>query len=133
MLAIGNCDSGKEKINVSSSQGPTRDKRKKPEVIAPGTDIIAAKGFAGPDDLWISMSGTSMASPYACGIGAWMLSLDKNLSSSQIQGIMIRTSIPLPGADYQWKDDCGFGLINPDSCLLEAKNIRTKKDLTNDY
>jgi len=133
VIAVGNCDSGKEKINISSSQGPTRDKRKKPEVIAPGTDITAAKGFAGNDDLWISMTGTSMASPYTCGIAAWMLSLDKNLSASQIQGIIIRTSTPLPGADYKWKDDCGFGLINPAACLLEAKNIRTKKDLTHDY
>ena len=32
-------------INVSSSQGPTRDGRDKPDVAAPGTDIVAAKGF----------------------------------------------------------------------------------------
>ncbi|HYF33009.1 MAG TPA: S8 family serine peptidase [Chitinophagaceae bacterium] len=133
VIAVGNCDAGKEKIHISSSQGPTRDNRKKPEVIAPGTDIVAAKGFAGPDDQWIAMGGTSMASPYVCGIAAWMLSIDKTLSASQIQGIIIRTSTPLPGADYHWKDDCGFGLINPEACLMEAKNIKTKKDLTNDH
>lgn len=132
VIAVGNCNTGKEKIHITSSQGPTRDNRKKPEVIAPGTDIIAAKGFSTGDDLWISMSGTSMASPYVCGIAAWMLSLDKNLSASQIQGIMIRTSNPLPGCDYKWKDDCGFGLIKPEACLTEAKNIRTKKDLTHE-
>lgn len=133
VIAVGNCNAEKEKIHISSSQGPTRDKRKKPEVIAPGTDIIAAKGFSSPGDEWISMTGTSMASPYACGIAAWMLSLNKNLSASQIQGIIIRTSTPLPGSDYHWKDDCGFGLINPVECLAEAKNILTKKDLTDDH
>lgn len=133
VIAVGNCDDLNQKIHISSSQGPTRDKRNKPEVIAPGTDIIAAKGFASTDDPWISMTGTSMASPYVCGIAAWMLSIDKNLSASQIQGIMIRTSTPLPGCDYKWKDDCGFGFIQPEACLEEARNIRNKKDITNDY
>jgi subtilisin family serine protease len=130
VIAVGNCDHINQQVHISSSQGPTRDKRNKPEIIAPGTDIVAAKGFSGPGDEWISMTGTSMASPYVCGIAAWMLSLDKNLSASQIQGIMIRTSRPLPGCDYKWKDDCGFGLIDPRACLQEAKDIRTKKDLT---
>ena len=30
---------------VSSSQGPTRDDRMKPDIAAPGTDIVAANGF----------------------------------------------------------------------------------------
>ena len=133
VIAVGNCDDTNQKINISSSQGPTRDKRNKPEVIAPGTNITAAKGFSSADDAWIAMTGTSMASPYVCGIAAWMLSLDKNLTASQIQGIIIRTSTPLPGNDYKWRDDCGFGFINPEACLREAKNIRIKKDITHDY
>lgn len=130
VIAVGNCDELKEVINISSSQGPTRDNRNKPEVIAPGTNIVAAKGFSAPDDLWISMSGTSMASPFVCGIAAWMLSLDKNLTAAQIQGIIIRTSLPLPGNDYNWKNDMGFGFINPRACLAEALSIRSKKDKT---
>ena len=130
VIAVGNCDVANEKISSSSSQGPTKDKRNKPEVIAPGTNITAAKGFSTEEDAWMSMSGTSMASPYVCGIAAWMLSLDRNLSASQIQGVMIRTSVPLPGNGYNWNDDTGFGLINPTACLQEAKIIRTKKDIT---
>ncbi len=133
VIAVGNYDDKEECINISSSQGPTRDKRNKPEVIATGTNITAAKGFSSADDPWISMTGTSMASPFVCGIAAWMLSIDKNLTASQIQGIIIRTSSPLPGSDYKWRDDCGFGIINPEACLREAKNIRNKKDITHDY
>jgi subtilisin family serine protease len=133
VIATGNYDEIMENINISSSQGPTRDKRSKPEIVAPGTNIIAAKGFSSGNDRWISMTGTSMASPYSCGIAAWMLSLDRDLSAAQIQGIMIRTSTPLPGGDYQWKNDCGFGLINPAACLEQAKTIRTKKDVTDEY
>lgn len=131
VIASGNCDLVAEKVNITSSQGPTRDNRTKPEVLAPGTDITAAKGFSNdPNDLWISMSGTSMASPYTCGVAAWMLAIDKKLSASQIQGIMIRTSRPLPGDDYKWKDSTGFGLIDVKACLEEAKTIRNKKDIT---
>ncbi|MEO6721231.1 MAG: S8 family serine peptidase [Ferruginibacter sp.] len=129
VIAVGNCDLANEKISISSSQGPTKDKRNKPEVIAPGTNITAAKGFSSEDDAWTSMTGTSMASPYVCGIAAWMMSLDRNLSASQVQGIMIRTSTPLPGDGYAWNDDTGFGLINPSACLEEAKIIRTKKEI----
>ena len=45
VIAVGNCDHFNEKINISSQD--TRDKRA--EVIAPGTDIVAAKGFSSPD------------------------------------------------------------------------------------
>ncbi|MFW2477849.1 MAG: S8 family serine peptidase [Sediminibacterium sp.] len=130
VVAVGNCDVSKNNINVSSSQGPTRDKRHKPEVIAPGTDIVAAKGFSTPGDEWITMTGTSMASPYVCGIAALMLSLDKELSAAQIQGIIQRTSQPLPGCDYNWKDDCGFGLIEPSKCLEETIQLTNKKNVT---
>jgi subtilisin family serine protease len=131
VIASGNCDTMAEKVNITSSQGPTRDNRSKPEVLAPGTDITAAKGFTNdPNDLWISMTGTSMASPYTCGVAAWMLSLGKVLSASQIQGIMIRNCKPLPGDDYKWKDNTGFGLIDVKACLEEVKNFRNKKDIT---
>lgn len=131
VIAVGNCDMVAEKVNITSSQGPTRDNRKKPEVLAPGTDINAAKGFSNDDnDRWISMTGTSMASPYVCGVAAWMLSIDKKLTAAQIQGIMIRTSKPLPGDDYKWKDNTGFGVIDVKACLEEAKTFSNKKDIT---
>lgn len=131
VIAVANYDTVSERVNISSSQGPTRDNRTKPEVLAPGTDITAAKGFSNaPDDLYISMTGTSMASPYVCGIAAWMLSIEKNLSASQIQGIMVRTCKPLPGEDYLWKNTSGFGVIDEEACFKEAKTIRTKKDIT---
>lgn len=133
VIATGNYDEAMESIHISSSQGPTRDKRSKPEIVAPGTNITAAKGFSYDDDRWISMTGTSMASPYACGIAAWMLSLDGHLSAAQILGIMIRTSTPLPGYDYQWRNDSGFGLINPAACLEQAQTIRIKKDITDEH
>ncbi len=119
VIAVGNADVGAERIHVSSSQGPTWDDRQKPDIAAPGTDIVAARGFGGRDDrdLWTSMTGTSMASPFVAGVAAQMLAREPRLTSTQILGIMRRTSQPLPGADYRWQDDAGFGIIQAAACV----------------
>ena len=129
VISVGNFDHEREIVNESSSQGPTRDKRLKPEIIAPGSNITAAKGFAGEKDRWISMTGTSMSAPLVCGIAANMLSMDKSLTAAQILSIMVRTSKPLPSMNYAWKNDCGFGVINPEGCMKETKVIHLKKEL----
>lgn len=129
IISVGNYDHINERINKSSSQGPTRDGRTKPEVIAPGTKIVAAKGFGGLHDPWVAMSGTSMAAPIVCGVAAQMLAVNSKLTAPQISGIMIRTSKPVPGTDYHWKNDLGFGIVDANACVVEAKQIGIKKDL----
>jgi hypothetical protein len=130
IVAVANLDSVAGRINITSSQGPTRDGRRKPDIAAPGTDIVAAKAFASPDDDWISMTGTSMASPYVCGVAALMLAAQPKLTSAQILGILRRTARPLPGATYQWRNDAGFGAIDPEECVREAARLEERKDLT---
>jgi subtilisin family serine protease len=130
VISVANLDEVKNRINVSSSQGPTRDGRFKPDVAAPGTDIVAAKAFSGSSDLWVSMTGTSMASPYVAGVVGLMLAVQPGLTAAQIRGILLRTSKPLPGADYNWRNDAGFGVIDPKACVEEAAQINNRKDLT---
>jgi subtilisin family serine protease len=120
VISVGNCEEMAERVNRSSSQGPTRDGRYKPEIAAGGTDIVAARGFAPRDQLWVAMTGTSMASPYVAGVAAQMLVREPRLTATQILGIMQRTAQPLPGSDYRWHDAAGFGLIQPDACLAET-------------
>lgn len=129
VLAVANLDFAREKINITSSQGPTRDGRSKPDVAAPGTSIVAANGFAGASDLWVGMSGTSMASPFVCGVAGLMLAVRGELTAAQIEGIVQRTSTPLPGASYSWANDAGFGKLNPAECLREAATINDRKEL----
>lgn len=60
-----------------SSRGPTADGRLKPEVVAPGTNIVSARSKhpnAKPEDSWgiyddnyLFMGGTSMATPITAG------------------------------------------------------------------
>jgi subtilisin family serine protease len=62
-----------------SSRGPCTDRRVKPDVVAPGTDILSAKSsraplfrFWGPGPLpqYAYMGGTSMAAPLVAGCAA---------------------------------------------------------------
>ena len=45
IVSVANLDEQRRRINITSSQGPTRDGRQKPDIAAPGTDIVAANGF----------------------------------------------------------------------------------------
>jgi subtilisin family serine protease len=130
IISVANYDEHSELIHNTSSQGPTSDGRSKPEIAAPGTDVKAANGFDRRDKPWVSMTGTSMASPFVTGVVGLMLSHDRKLTAAQIAGILRRSAKPLPSSDYSWKDDAGFGLIDPDICLRETDEINKRRDRT---
>lgn len=129
VVAVANLDEQARRVNVSSSQGPTRDGRQKPDLAAPGTDILAAKGFGAPDE-WIEMSGTSMACPYVTGVVGLMLAVNPRLTGAQIAGILKRTAQPLPGESFRWRNDAGFGAIDPDAAIREATAMLARVDVT---
>jgi subtilisin family serine protease len=131
VIGVGNLDPLREKVNVSSSQGPTRDGRAKPDIAAPGTEVVAARGFHGVgEEPWIAMTGTSMASPYVAGVVGLMLARKRALTAAQVLGILQRTAHPLPGHDYVWRDDVGYGRLSPAACLAELDVFDQRKDRT---
>ena len=131
VVAVANLDKARESINVTSSQGPTREGGSKPDIAAPGTDIVAANGFSSPADAWVGMTGTSMASPFVCGTVALMLATRPDLTAAQIIGIIQRSATPLVGKSFAWVNDAGFGQIDPAGCVLEAQRVNLpRKDKT---
>lgn len=128
-ITVANLDEAQNRVNISSSQGPTRDGREKPDVAAPGTNIVAAKGFADEADEWLAMTGTSMASPFVTGIVGLMLARKPRLTAAQIEAILRRTAKPLPGKSFAWTNDAGFGVLDPEACLAEIERIDDRKDL----
>ena len=71
-------------ISFFSSRGPTADGRRKPDLVAPGEQILSAhydwnRNRPPADftvrDVYIEMSGTSMATPHVSGLLAAFLSL----------------------------------------------------------
>ena len=129
IVSVANLDVDGRRINPSSSQGPTRDARHKPDIAAPGTEIVAARGFD-PDQAWMAMTGTSMASPHVAGVIGLMLAVNRRLTGAQVSGIIQRTAEPLPGADFAWRNDAGSGRLSEDRCVEEARVASTRRDRT---
>jgi subtilisin family serine protease len=128
VIAVANLDAIAERVNVTTSQGPTRDGRCKPDVAAPGTDIGAASGFSRDGTPWVSMSGTSMASPYVAGTVGLMLAANRDLTAAQCIGILQRTSQPLPGAPFEWQNDTGYGRVDPVAAVQEAATFMVRRE-----
>jgi hypothetical protein len=63
--AVGNGSPGAMTRQSYSSQGPTRDGRRKPTIMTPASGIMSAQG--GTANSYWSMSGTSMATAAAAG------------------------------------------------------------------
>jgi serine protease AprX len=83
-----------------SSRGPTADEQVKPEVVAPGTNIIAARAngtsFGTPiDDHYTRASGTSMAAPHVAGICALILEANSSLKPADVKWILMDTAVDL--------------------------------------
>jgi pimeloyl-ACP methyl ester carboxylesterase len=69
-------------VSYFSSRGPTADGRMKPDLVAPGENILSArhtwpKAAATARDYYVEMSGTSMAAPHVAGLLAAFLSARK--------------------------------------------------------
>jgi len=98
-----------------SSEGPTRTGGEKPDVVAPGLDVFAAKskGFkplqAGAR--WrsaarVPMSGTSVAAPHVAGIVALMLQKKPEACADEIRRVLRETAHPA-GRDWHPRLGCG--------------------------
>lgn len=114
-------DTAKAAVCPFSSWGPTDDGRVKPDVVANGYALYSSLG--GSNTAYGNYSGTSMASPNACGTAALLVHLYGNLfpgqamRSSTLRGLLIHTADDLgnPGPDYK----SGWGLVD----ALDAANL----------
>lgn len=84
-----------------SSQGPRVDGALKPEITAPGVDILAANSqFDGNGEgAYQTMSGTSMATPHVAGAAALMAAAHPDLTGSQLKDLLTSSSQQTPQYD----------------------------------
>ncbi|CAD5244978.1 S8 family serine peptidase [Thermococcus camini] len=85
-------------ITDFSSRGPTADNRLKPEVVAPGNWIIAARASGTQltdvtiGDYYVAAPGTSMATPHVAGISALILQAHPSWSPDMVKTALIETA-----------------------------------------
>jgi hypothetical protein len=111
---------GREVVQFSS-RGPleaTGDVLK-PDLVAPGVDIVAATSPAILGRSWDMMSGTSMSSPHVAGLGALLKQLHPRWSPMAIKSALMttastetkNTATPLAGTAL----DYGAGFVVPNA------------------
>lgn len=83
-LTVGAVDSDSETARFSS-RGPTLDNRVKPDIAAPGVDILGAALGSSGDNHYRRMSGTSMASPHVAGAAALIKQAHPDWTAQQIK------------------------------------------------
>lgn len=81
-----------------SSRGPTADGRVKPDVVAPGSRIVACRATGTSvgqvvDDHYTTASGTSMSCPHVAGLCALMLKADSGLEPAAVKKMLMATSV----------------------------------------
>ncbi|MFE3036045.1 S8 family peptidase [Streptomyces canus] len=101
-LTLGAVD-GEDRLADFSSTGPTADNALKPDLTAPGVAIVSAKaahGYMGDPaaDGYVSMSGTSMATPHAAGAAAILAQRHPDWTGARIKQALTASTTPTTGA-----------------------------------
>jgi subtilisin family serine protease len=93
VLTVGAVDS-RGAIADFSSRGPTPDGSAKPDVVAPGENVLSAL----PGGAYGRLSGTSMAAPHVAGVVALMWSAEPALVGdlARTRQILRDTAVPVP-------------------------------------
>lgn len=110
-------------INSSSSRGPfTLSDSLVPDLVAPGTFVLAAYDSQGPDTEYGLMTGTSMASPHAAGSLALLKTVFPNWSPSALKSALMLTANNAVSKDYNFSAvdpfDQGAGRIDMNKAAL---------------
>jgi subtilisin family serine protease len=77
-----------------SSIGPTtRSLRLKPDLAAPGVQILSS--VPAREGLWTRLSGTSMAAPHVAGLAALLLGQHPDWTPAQLKSALVQTAVPI--------------------------------------
>jgi hypothetical protein len=138
---LNTIDRTDDAIASYSSRGPRKDNNDgypfdelKPDISAPGTDIISAEfdqfGDGSGNGYGPRGSGTSYATPMVSGIVALMLEANPDLRENwrMVKEILTHTAerrgeASLPDLDPYWNKDFGYGIVDAYAAVGMAKSL----------
>lgn len=134
-----------------SSMGPTMDGRVKPDVVAPGNNVVSSyssffqEQHPGSSDLdwnvaeyefngrtysWTSNSGTSQACPAVAGGIALWLQACPTLTPQDVMGVIARTSRHYDSSQVYPNNEYGYGEIDIYRGLLDILGVDRIKEVS---
>ncbi len=139
--SMGTTDRRDDTMALYSSRGPTMfDYAAKPDLVAPGSGTVSTINSSSllydtkaqyrvhgkrpglSYDSYLTLSGTSMATPVVAGSVALMLEANPNLTPNLVQAILQFTSQVYPGYDYLTQ---GAGFVNTLGAVKLARYFAT--------
>ena len=124
-IAVGAYDARTAHPAFFSSGGPTRDGRSKPDLLAPGVGVVAARSSPWKDgghDYLAAKSGTSMAAPHVTGAVALLYeSAGRPLTIQEVRGALFETAVSPDGIAA---DRSGHGRLSIAEAVRAASALR---------
>lgn len=118
---------GDDTMAFFSSRGPTtRDKNIKPDIAAPGVNMVSLRSPGSAidranvmhlGDYYVLLSGTSMATPVVAGIAADVVQANPDLSPREVIQLLKETAQPIPDTKAILG---GHGLVDPAKAVRRA-------------
>lgn len=130
-LTVGAVD-GTDQMAWFSSRGPRLgDGAVKPDVVAPGVDIVAGRaagtGIGSPvDDLYTALSGTSMATPQVAGLAAILKQAHPGWDGERLKAVIAGSTDPIP---FAGAFDAGSGRIDAARAIVATVVAPTSVNL----
>lgn len=126
----GSSNKDDDKLASFSSRGPTPDGLEKPDLVAPGVNIVSLRSpksqldkrnvSSRVDSSYFSLSGTSMATPIAAGVAAQVIESNNSLTPDELKKIMVDSADSLDSE----RNKVGAGYLNAKAAVAIAKKWR---------
>ncbi len=119
VITVGALDQYNFRVASFSLPGPTVDGRIKPDIIAPGRDILGAD--ANGNGYRIG-SGTSFATPIVAGLSALLQEKYPGLDHYQLKNLLCLTALECQFTNGDPDNNEGWGIANPAGVIMAKDN-----------